>query len=94
MNQLITFYIPSKQDLGRVKTFLGQIHILRRLFKAYHQRLSPLIATFVGFSKAFDSIDRNYLFKILRHKRIPLKITDAITAMYTNSSSQQVLLFE
>ena len=40
------------------------------------------------FSKVFDSVDRNTLFKVLRHHGIPLKITNAITAMYTNSLSR------
>ena len=46
----------------------------------------------MDFSKAFYSVDRNPLFKVLRHYGIPRKITDAITAMYTNSSSQADLV--
>ena len=42
----------------------------------------------MDFSKAFDFVDRNTLFKILRHYGIPLKITDAITAMYNKSSNR------
>ena len=70
------------------KNCLKQIRILRRLLEAYHQHQLPLLATFEDFSKAFDSFDRKALFKILSHDGIPHKITDAITAMYTNSSSR------
>ena len=70
------------------KNCLKQIHILRRLLEAYHQHQLPLLATFEDFSKAFDSFDRKALFEILSHYGIPCKITDAITAMYTNSSSR------
>ena len=50
---------------------------------AEHQLL--LLATFVDFSRAFDSINQKALFRILRHYGIPSQINDAITAMYTNS---------
>lgn len=53
--------------------------------------ITSTLATFVNFSKAFHSVDRNPLFKILRYYRISPKITDAITAMYTNSSGQVCL---
>ena len=62
MNQLISSYVPSKQN-----------SILRRLLEAYHQRQLSLLAISVDFSKAFDSVDRNALFKILRILKI-LKI--------------------
>ena len=79
---------PFQAGFRKGRNCLEQIHILRRLFEAYHQRQLPVIATFVDFSKVFDSVDRNALWKILRHYGIPHKITDAIMAMYTNSSSR------
>ena len=79
---------PFQAGSRKGRNCLEQIHILRSLLEAYHQRQLPLLATFVDFNKAFDSVDRNVLFEILRHYGIPLKITDAITAMYTNSSSR------
>ena len=78
---------PFQAGFRKGRNCLEQIHILRRLLEAYHQCQLPLLATFVDFSIAFDSVNRNALFKILRNYGIPLKITDAITAMYTNSSS-------
>ena len=64
---------PIQAGFRKGRNCLEQIHILRRLLEAYHQRQLPLLATFVDFSKAFHSVDRNALFKILRHYGIPLR---------------------
>ena len=48
----------------------------------------PLSATFIDFKKAFDSIDRDMMFAILRHYGIPQQIVDAIRTLYDGSSSQ------
>ena len=48
----------------------------------------PLYITFIDFKKAFDSIDRDMMFAILRHYGIPQKIVDAIRILYDNSKSQ------
>lgn len=48
----------------------------------------PLFLTFVDFKKAFDSIDREAMFAILRHYGIPAKIVGAIRVLYDNSSAQ------
>ena len=47
---------------------------------AYAQDI-PLFITFVDFKKAFDSIDREMMFAILRHYGIPEKIVFAIRSL-------------
>ena len=47
------------------------------------------IITFVDFKKAFDSIDRKKIFKILLAYGILLKIIDAIKIMYINNQALQ-----
>ena len=79
---------PFQAEFRKGRNCLEQIHILRRLHGTYYQRQLPLLAIFVDFSKAFDSVNRNALFKILRHCGILHKITDAITVINTNSSSR------
>ena len=49
---------------------------------------SPLYINFVDYEKAFDSLDRETLWKLLRHYGIPEKITNLIRKMYENMSSR------
>ena len=65
-----------------------QIHILRRIIEGANHEDIPLYITFVDFKKAFDSIDREMMFAILRHYGIPAKIVNAIRVLYDNSESQ------
>ena len=48
----------------------------------------PLLITFIDFKKAFDSIDREMMFAILRYYGTPAKIVAAIRILYDNSKSQ------
>ena len=41
----------------------------------------PLYSTLIDFKKAFDSIDRKVMFKILRHYGIPEETVQAIKAL-------------
>ena len=40
---------------------------------------------FIDFEKAFDSVHRDTLWKIMRHYGIPEKIIDLVKCMYSNS---------
>ena len=42
--------------------------------EAYYQRQLPLIAVFIDFKKAFDSIDREIMWKIISNYEIAVKI--------------------
>ncbi len=44
-----------------------------------------LIVTFVDFKKAFDSINRKFMFGVLRFYGISAKVVDAIASLYNNS---------
>ena len=48
-----------------------QIFILRHIAQQCNELKSPLVLCFVDFEKAFDSISRSMMKKILRHYGIP-----------------------
>ena len=50
-----------------------------------------MIATFIDFKKAFDSVHRETMWKILRNYGIPQKIVNAIAVIYSNSKSRVLL---
>ena len=61
---------------------IGQILALRRLLEGVKARKLPAVITFVDFRKAFDSIHRGKMCKILSAYGIPIKIVSAIKSMY------------
>ena len=46
---------------------------------------SPLLINFIDYEKAFDSVDRTTLWKVLRHYGIPLKLVRLIQNYYEGS---------
>ena len=58
------------------------------MIEVHHQRQLPIIATFIDFKKAFDSVNRETMWKILRNYGIPQKIVNAIAIIYNNSKSR------
>lgn len=73
------------------RSCIQQITILRRIMDGAFSQDIPLFITFVDFKKAFDSIDRDMMFAILRHYSIPQKIVAAIRVLYDESKCQVYL---
>ena len=59
-----------------------QIATLRIILEQSLEWNSPLYVNFVDYEKAFDSVDRQTLWRLLRHYGVPQKITDIIRNMY------------
>ena len=63
-----------------------QIFTLRTIIEQSLEHQTPLIINFIDFKKAFDSIHRESLWKILKLYGVPDKFIDIFKTLYLNSS--------
>ena len=63
-----------------------QIATLRIIIEQSLEWQSPLYINFVDFRKAFDTVDRATIWRILRHYGIPQKIVNLIRSLYENTT--------
>ena len=73
---------PYQAGFKKNRNSLEQIHVLTRVMEAHYQSQLPLTAVFTDFKKAFDSIDREMMSKILRNYGIPKRIVNVIAVTY------------
>ena len=85
----VDFKLRKNQAGFRTDRSCGQqIHILRRIKEGTTGKNIQLYISFIDFMKAFDSIDREMMFAILRHYGVPEKIVAAIRVLYDESTSR------
>ena len=67
-----------------------QIITLRIIIEQCAEWQSPLYVTFIDFEKAFDSIDRETIWAVMRHYGIPTKVIAIIKNLYDEFTCQVV----
>jgi sorting nexin-29 len=72
------------------KSCTDQIFTLRQILEQSVEWNSCVYVNFIDFEKAFDSIHRESLWKILRHHGIPQKIVNVIRTLYINPNCRVV----
>ena len=77
---------PFQAGFRRGKSCIEQIHIIRQILEQYQKNI-PTVMTFIDFKKAFDSINRDTMWKILRYYGIPEKTVTIIKCLYEGSNS-------
>ena len=65
-----------------------QILVLRRLIEGVKSRKLPAVLTFIDFKKAFDSVHRGKIIKILETYGIQVKIVELIRLMYEKTMAK------
>ena len=65
-----------------------QIFVLRHIIQQSVEFRRPLVMAFVDFEKAFDSVNRDVLWKVLRHYGLPQKYVDLICALHCGTKCQ------
>lgn len=70
----------------RNRSCADQIASLRIIVEQSIEWNSTLYITFIDYEKAFDSVDREILWKLQRHYGVPDKITSLIRCMYEDMS--------
>nr|KAG5711941.1 hypothetical protein BaRGS_026382 [Batillaria attramentaria] len=70
----------------RNRSCADQIASLRIIVEQSLEWNSPLYINFIDYEKAFDSVDREALWKLLRHYGVPRKIISLIQCTYQDMS--------
>ena len=70
------------------RSCIDQISTLRILVEQTIEWSSPLYLLFMDFEKPFDSLDREAMWRILRHYSIPNKIINMLKVQYQGFTCQ------
>jgi len=76
---------PLTQPLENINC-TEQVFTLRNIIEQSLEHQQDLIINFIDFKKAFDSVHRPSLWKILKHYGIPDRFINIFKALYINSS--------
>ena len=75
---------------SQVMYYADQITTPRIIVEQSIEWNSPLYVNFVDYEKAFDSLDRESLWKLLRHYGVPMKVDNLIPNSYEGLSCRMV----
>ena len=78
----------NQNGFRKGRSTIGQILTVRRIIEGVKARQIPATLLFVDFSKAFDSVHRGKMEKILLAYGIPKEIVTAIMILYRNTKSR------
>ena len=81
----------NQAGFRRGRSCTDQIATMRIILEQCREFNSSLYVNFIDYTKAFDSIDRECLWKILAHYGIPEKLIRLIRKLYENSGGQVLI---
>ena len=78
---------PSQNGFRPGRKTTSHLLALRRIIEELQNHKKEAVITFIDFKKAFDSIDRKKMLKILSSYGIPPETVAALKVMYENTSA-------
>ncbi|KAI8494372.1 hypothetical protein Bbelb_275980 [Branchiostoma belcheri] len=78
---------PNQNGFRPSRSTSAQILAFRRIVEEVRNHQKEAVLIFIDFKKAFDSINRDTMFKILQAYGVPLQIVNAIKIMYDNTKA-------
>ena len=87
-NEVDILLRKNQAGFRKNRSCTDQTATLRIIIEQSMEFNSPLYLNFIDYSKAFDSIDRKMLWKIMAHYGVPDKLINLIRSMYSNSGGQ------
>ena len=94
LNRLTTTVDPllRKEQAGfrKGRGCADQIFTLRQIVEQSNEWSSTVYANFIDFTKAFDSVNRPTLWRILGHYGIPDKLVSIIKMLYSDYSARVI----
>ena len=79
---------PNQNGFRPGRSTVSHILALRRLIEGVKEFNLTAVLVFVDFKKAFDSIHRGRMFKILKAYGIPERLVNVIKLMYSNTRAR------
>ena len=70
---------------------IDKVFAIRNIIEQYIEWKMPLYINYIDFKKAFDSVHRETLWKIVRSYGIPMKICNLMQAFYENFECSVIL---
>ena len=86
-----TKFRDQKAGFCKDRSCMDQIATLRIIMEQSCESNSPLFINFADFEKASDSVDRDTLWKLLRHYGVPVKIVNIMRSSYERLSTESFI---
>ena len=88
-NEVLELIIPEEQcGFRSERSTIGLISLARQIQEECWERFQPLYVLFVDTSKAFDTVDRQALWKVLRKFDCPSNFTHLIKWFYEGNKAR------
>ena len=85
-----SFLRPEQSGFRKGKSCIDLIFTLRQIIEQSNEWNATAYILFIDFAKAFDSVDRSALWKILAHYGIPEKIISIIKMIYNEFQAKVI----